>query len=308
MNIIIVPEGIRKGGNTCLTHRHLLTLALVGLVLLPGILGGVAFRIHALLERHNGQSSLIRTYERALTAQQGAIAQARDEAATHLNALALKLGQLQAQVVRLNALGARLTAMAGLDASEFNFATEVAQGGPESAVAAAAPAAALGGLDRLYHDIDQSRARLQALESLLLDRKLSAQVTPAGWPVQGGWVSSGFGLRTDPFSGRRAYHEGVDIASRLNSPIKAMGDGVVSHAGAKAGYGLVVELTHESGLITRYAHLSGTLVKVGEKVARDQEVALVGSSGRSTGPHLHFEVLKDGRAVNPGGYLNYALR
>lgn len=309
MNIILIPEGIRKGGNTCLTHRHLLVLALVGLVLLPGVLGGVGFHIHALLVRHSGQSGLILSYERALTAQQAAIARAREEAATHLNALALKLGQLQAQVVRLNALGARLTAMAGLDASEFNFATEVAQGGPETDTApGAAPAAALEALDRLYHDIDQNRARLQALESLLLDRKLSAQITPAGWPVQGGWVSSGFGLRTDPFSGRRAYHEGVDIASRLNSPIKAMGDGVVSHAGAKAGYGLVVELTHESGLITRYAHLSGTLVKVGERIARGQEIALVGSSGRSTGPHLHLEVVKNGRAVNPGRYLNYAQR
>jgi murein DD-endopeptidase MepM/ murein hydrolase activator NlpD len=307
MNIILVPEGIRKGGIACLTHRHLLVWAFVGLGVLPAVLGWTGLRIYQLVERQSGAAQVLATQQRALATQQAAIAAARSEAATHLNALALRLGQLQAQVLRLNALGTRLTAMAGLDAREFNFAAEVAQGGPEAAGTEYAPDV-LGSLNRLDHEIDQSRARLQALESLLLDRKLSAQVTPAGWPAQGGWVSSGFGLRTDPFNGRQAYHEGVDIASRLGSPVKAMGDGVVTHAGEKAGYGLLVELTHESGLITRYAHLTATLVKVGDKVTRDAEIATVGTSGRSTGPHLHFEVVKDGRPVNPGAYLNFAQR
>jgi len=142
-----------------------------------------------------------------------------------------------------------------------------------------------------------------ALETLLLDRKLTAAVTPSGWPVEGGWVSSGYGQRADPFTGHQSYHEGVDIASRLGSSILAMGDGVVSHAGEKVGYGIMVEVTHESGLITRYAHILATLVKVGDRVAKGQAIARVGSTGRSTGPHLHFEVVKNGVAVNPARYL-----
>jgi murein DD-endopeptidase MepM/ murein hydrolase activator NlpD len=121
--------------------------------------------------------------------------------------------------------------------------------------------------------------------------------------VQGGWTSSGFGWRADPFTGRRALHEGVDIASRLDSPIHAMGDGVVSHAGPKAGYGLMVEVTH-GNIVTRYAHAKSVLVKVGDRVDRGQPLATVGTSGRSTGPHLHFEVLREGKFVNPGPYLN----
>ena len=128
-------------------------------------------------------------------------------------------------------------------------------------------------------------------------------MTPAGWPATGGFVSSGFGPRADPFNGNIAFHEGVDIASRLGSPIHAMADGVVSFAGEKPQYGKIIEITHGRGLTTRYAHTLQLLVKVGDKVNRGDSIALVGSSGRSTGPHVHFEVLKEGRAVNPGKYL-----
>jgi murein DD-endopeptidase MepM/ murein hydrolase activator NlpD len=140
----------------------------------------------------------------------------------------------------------------------------------------------------------------------LLDRKLSAAVTPSGWPVQGGWISSGFGVRADPFNGHQSYHEGVDIASSMGSPVLAMGDGVVSHSGEKSGYGLLVEVTHESGLITRYAHASAVLVRVGDRVQKGQPIAQVGTTGRSTGPHLHFEVVRNGTSVSPMRYLQQA--
>ena len=119
---------------------------------------------------------------------------------------------------------------------------------------------------------------------------------PTGWPTEGGWVSSGFGQRSDPFTGRTAIHEGVDIASRFGSTIKAMGGGVVSYAGDKDGYGCTVEINHGNGYTTRYAHCKSTLVRVGDRVTKGQGVALVGTTGRSTGPHLHFEVLRDGKA------------
>jgi murein DD-endopeptidase MepM/ murein hydrolase activator NlpD len=243
---------------------------------------------------------------RELAAQRTAVAEAKRNAEAHLNALAQRLGQMQAQMMRLNALGSRLTRMAGLDAREFNFAVEAAMGGPEKTATTSNPPELMSSLDHLAREIERQQERLSALENLLLDRKLSAAVTPSGWPVQGGWISSGFGVRADPFNGHQSYHEGVDIASSMGSPVLAMGDGVVSHSGEKSGYGLLVEVTHESGLITRYAHASAVLVRVGDRVQKGQPIAQVGTTGRSTGPHLHFEVVRNGTSVSPMRYLQQA--
>jgi murein DD-endopeptidase MepM/ murein hydrolase activator NlpD len=307
MNIILVPEGIRKGPPACLSHRHLLAVVLVGLIALPLLLGVIAYRVEYLLDGTHGQSEIAQQ-ERALAAQRAAIAETKKNTEAHLNALARRLGEMQAEMLRLNALGSRLTKMAGLDPREFSFDTPPAVGGPErSVVAKNAPQAAslnaFDTLDKLSAQIDRQRERLVAMESVMLDKNLNARVTPSGWPVDGGWMSSAFGLRVDPFTGHQAFHEGVDIASRLGSPIYAMGDGVITHVGDKDGYGLCVEMTHESGLITRYAHTRAILVKEGDRVAKGQTIALVGSSGRSTGPHLHFEVVKNGVATNPHRYL-----
>ena len=141
------------------------------------------------------------------------------------------------------------------------------------------------------------------LESLLGDRALHAKQHPRGWPLQGGYVSSGFGYRNDPFSGRRAFHQGVDIAGKPGTPIKAVADGVVTYADVKAGYGLMVEINHGNGYITRYAHTLAKLVDVGERISKGEFIAVIGSSGRSTGTHLHFEVLHDGRTINPRSFL-----
>jgi murein DD-endopeptidase MepM/ murein hydrolase activator NlpD len=243
-----------------------------------------------------------------MAAQRTAVAEAKRNTEAHLNALAQRMGQMQAQLMRLNALGARLTRMAGLDVREFNFTVDAAMGGPEKVSASANPPELLESLDRLSREIERQQERLGALENLLLDRKLSAAVTPSGWPVEEGWISSGYGLRADPFTGHQSQHEGVDIASNLGSPVYAVGDGVVSHSGEKAGYGLLVEITHESGLITRYAHASAVLVRVGDRVQKGQAVARVGTSGRSTGPHLHFEVVRNGVSVNPMRYLQQASK
>jgi len=304
MKVILVPEKPGRGNNTCLSHRHLLMMVVVGMMGLPLFIGALTYFTIDVYQRTSGRHADVLLQRQALAAQKVAIEKARDEAATHLNALALKLGQLQAQVLRLNALGSRLTRMAGIDQREFNFDAAVAQGGPETATAGVPATELFDSLAALANDVDRQQERLAALESLLLDKKLNAQVTPAGWPAEGGWVSSGFGLRADPFNGRRAYHEGVDIAARLNSPIHATGDGVVTWAAEKAGYGKMVEVTHAQGLATRYAHTAEILVKVGDKVTRGQVIARVGSSGRSTGPHVHFEVRRNGQATNPLAFLS----
>ena len=306
MNIILVPNSRHgKGRNTTLSQRHLVLIALVVFIALPVFLGVIAYHAQDLLSAYNADSQLA-AQRRELAAQRTSIAEAKRNAEAHLNALAQRLGQLQAQVLRLNALGGRLTRMAGLDAREFNFSAEAAMGGPEKPGDSPNPPELLSSLDKLTQEVERQQERLAALENLLLDRKLNAAVTPSGWPVGGGWISSGFGIRADPFNGHQAVHEGVDIASHLGSPVHAVGDGVVSHSGEKAGFGVLVEITHESGLITRYAHTSATLVKVGDRVKKGQSIALVGSSGRSTGPHLHFEVVRNGSPVNPMKYLQQA--
>jgi murein DD-endopeptidase MepM/ murein hydrolase activator NlpD len=302
MNVIIVPRRSGSGGNSCLSHRHLLLIALVVGVVLPVFFGVLTYRIHLLLDRYGGAEERLVQYEAELAAQAHAIDAAKADAATHLNALARRLGQLQAQVLRLNALGGRLTHMAGLDTKEFNFDADVGQGGPEAASASGSIEVGAS-LERLTAELGASEAKLRALETLLLDRRLTEAVTPAGWPTNGGFMSSSFGWRADPFTGRREFHEGVDVAAKLGSPIHAMADGVVSFAGHKPAYGNVVEITHARGLVTRYGHARSLLVKVGDKVTRGEAIALVGSTGRSTGPHVHVEVLKNGHRVNPSGYL-----
>ena len=309
MNLIIVPGKTTTGRSSCLSHRQIGIMAVAGLLVLPLVVGQVFYRIHDRLRGDTGPAAaVVAVHRQELVAQRAAIATTRAHTEAHVNALAQRLGQLQAQMWRLNALGSHLARMAGLDKNEFDFTREPAMGGPapRPVVEPVAPAL-FPALDALDTRLAGQAERLQALETLLLNRQLEAAVTPSGWPVQGGWVSSGFGWRVDPFTGRRALHEGVDIASRLGSPIHAMGDGVVSHAGPKAGYGLMVEITH-GNIVTRYAHAKTVLVKVGDRVNRGRPLATVGSSGRSTGPHLHFEVLRRGRAVNPKGYLNRSVK
>ncbi len=304
MNIILVPGSRHgKGNNISLSSRQAILIALTLLLFLPATIGIVAYKLQDLFAEQTDELAQINMQKREIAAQRAAINEARREAVTHLNALAQRMGQMQAQVLRLNALGSRLTRMAGLDPREFNFSADPAMGGPEKRGSVTMSPELTASLERLAGQLERQQERLVALENLMLDRKLSAAVTPSGWPVEGGWVSSNFGKRADPFTGHQSMHEGMDIATRFGSQILATSDGLVTFSGEKAGYGLMVEITHDSALVTRYAHTSTALVKVGDRVQKGQAIAQVGTSGRSTGPHLHFEVLRDGNAVNPQRYL-----
>lgn len=306
MNIILVPEGIRKGRTASFTQRQILVMGLVALVIMPVLLSTVTYRIVDMLGHGASQADLDRIAQQQaqLTAQRAAIERTKRHTETHLNALAQRLGQLQAQVMRLDALGGRLTNMAGIDPKEFDFARKPGMGGPAEPTAVAAQADLMKMLNTLDSQVAQQSEQLHALQSVLINNNTYSAVTPAGWPVKGGWLSSHFGLRADPFNGRTSMHRGVDIASPLKSNIYAMGEGVVTYAGPRHGYGMMVEINHGRGYSTRYAHASEVLVSLGDRVSRGQPVALVGMSGRSTGPHLHFEVLKRGRQIDPSAYLN----
>ncbi len=306
MNVILIPSRLGKGRHVSLSARQVWLLSAVLLGVLPVFFGVLSYHIQSLLSAPAllREPAYLQRQEQLLIAERQALEAARRNAETHLNALAQRVGHLQAQLLRLNALGGRLVQRAGLDKREFNFAEEPAVGGPEAAQALRTTVPDfLQALDTLSRQLEVKSERLQLVETVLLDRQLQAAVSPLGWPVDGGWVSSGFGLRADPFTGQRMMHEGVDIANRMGSTIYAVGGGVVSYAGPKAGYGLLVEINHGNGQSTRYAHAKSLLVKEGDKVAKGQAIALVGSSGRSTGAHVHFEVLYNGHAINPQGYL-----
>ena len=218
-----------------------------------------------------------------------------------LDDLVARVGQVNAQILRLNALGKRLTQMAHLDKGEFNFDAPPAQGGPDEAAVANSDAASelSGVLTQLQAHLADRERQLTVLETFISARQLSTLTVPDGKPVPGSWISSYFGNRTDPFTGKMAYHSGVDFAASLGAEVHAVAPGVVTWAGERSGYGKLVEINHGNGYITRYAHNSALLVKVGETVTKGQSVSKVGSTGRSTGPHLHFEVLKNGRAIDP---------
>ncbi|MBN8481529.1 MAG: M23 family metallopeptidase [Xanthomonadales bacterium] len=221
-----------------------------------------------------------------------------------VDALTLQLGQLRAQAARLNALGDRLTQAGKLDDGEFDFASEPALGGPEEVlVAGAAPLPIDADIESMRAEFERQEAQLGVLENLLFDRKIDNALLPAGMPVAHGYVVSGYGTRSDPITGRQAVHLGVDFDVPLGSDVLAVAEGVVSYSGMRAGYGYTVEIDHGNGYMTRYAHNSLNVVEAGARVHVGDVVAKVGSTGRSTGPHCHFEVWLNGRPVNPMAYV-----
>jgi murein DD-endopeptidase MepM/ murein hydrolase activator NlpD len=231
---------------------------------------------------------------------------ARGQLQGNVDALASRVGMMNAHLIRLDALGRRITDLANLDHGEFDFDTPPPAGGPEGdeQVSGSAQVPELTAvLDALESQLADRERQLTVLESLMSTRQLGERILPGGLPVIGGWISSHFGFRSDPITGHTAFHSGVDFAAVPGSHVIATGPGVVSFAGYKTGYGNVVEITHPTGYVTLYGHNSRNLVHEGETVRKGQAVAVIGSTGRSTGTHVHFEVERNGSPVNPARYL-----
>lgn len=223
----------------------------------------------------------------------------------NINALAARLAELQAASTRLDALGERLVQLGQLDPEEFNFSQPPPLGGPEMIIRNGQSSASdiSQSISRLSKGMSNQFARLDALQLLLLDRNLDQERTPAGWPVKSGYISSGFGERNDPFTGKRTHHEGLDFAGTKGSEVLAVASGAVTWAGPWQGFGNLLEITHGNGYVTRYAHNNELLVKAGESVSAGQEIAKMGKTGRASSPHVHFEVLYKGKVVNPNKFV-----
>ena len=270
-------------------------VALLGLVFLAGMHLGERSAQHVA----GGSAEL----PRLLVQQKTELEELRARVEERVDALSARVGQVNAHVIRLDALGRRLTELADIDSREFDFDSAPAIGGPESEGVASEVPDLTRMIDDLEDRLSLRDAQLGALEGVILQRELREQTLPDGRPVLRGYISSYFGERQDPFTGHQSFHKGVDFAGSRGSDVVAVGAGVVTFAGYHAGYGGVVEITHGDGYVTRYAHNQRVKVQTGQTVSRGDVVALMGSTGRSTGPHVHFEVLRNGRPVNPLGYV-----
>ena len=314
MNIVFID---RKTGisRTVPIRAPLLSAVVAAVVLLSVGLLGVGYWLGGapgLVAGTEEQPTLVGDVHADVIASQELIRQAQLEAHQQMTALTVRMAELQARLVRIDALGERLVDVAKLHNGEFDFSSGPPVGGPEEVSQQLdevfARPSFIEALDQLAADVEQREQQLEILESLLSNRKIQKGTYLAGRPVTWGWMSSRFGRRTDPFTGKLAWHSGVDFAGKEGSDIISVGAGVVTWAGDRYGYGLMVEVNHGDGLATRYAHAKELTVKVGDIVQQGQTVALMGSTGRSTGPHVHFEVIKHGKAVDPTRYVNRRVK
>lgn len=276
----------------------------------PALLGGIAGYHVAAGDTGMINQQAAQSWRESLEDQQHSVDEARRNATEQLQALTAKVAELQARLVRLDAVGERLVRMGGLSKGEFDFSQPPAMGGPEMSVAPfhAEPLDFVKTIDELSARINDRWAQLDTLQGVMNRGSSDAAAFVSGLPVHTGWMSSSYGYRTDPFSGKMAWHNGVDFPGAEGSEVIAVAAGVVTWAENREGYGLLVEINHGNGYLTRYAHNAVSKVKVGDITKRGQVLALMGSSGRSTGPHVHFEVYKDGRAVDPASYIHRTYR
>lgn len=305
MNFIVLCRSTRGTRHLTLTPPLAAGIAISALAVLAGCFGlgfGMARNFG-----HVPADERILVLQQAIAGQQAAVEQARDAARDRVNALAIRVASLNAQVIRLNALGGRLTEMAKLDDGEFDFSVAPGIGGPDEPAVSAGGMTALGTeLDDLDARLGHQQRQLSILATLLVDRKLNEEIRPRGRPVKAGFISSYFGRRTDPFTGELREHRGIDFAAKIGTEIVAVATGVVTWAGPRQGYGSMVEVTHGNGYVTRYAHNARNLVRVGDHVQQGETIALMGATGRATGPNLHFEVWHHGRPVDPQRFIRQA--
>lgn len=306
MKIILLSRFCHKKGSRPISPYRLgfTLVSLLTLMVGGAVWGGYQWGLHS------QSAPVVRESTREilhdlLQTQREELAETRGQTQQHLDALALRLGQMQSDILRINALGERLVELGELDQDEFNFQEIPARGGLESLESSRSitPSELLSEMEQLSRVLSDREHKLALMEGLIRDSQLEEEMSPRGRPVEKGWISSNYGYRNDPFTGKRTFHHGVDVAGKKNSNVVAVASGIVTWVGSKNGYGKLVEIRHPDGYSTRYGHNGKILVKVGDLVTQGQPVALMGSSGRSTGPHVHFEIARNGKTLNPSKYL-----
>ena len=222
-----------------------------------------------------------------------------------MTGMMLKLADMQTQILRLDALGSRLVKQAKLNPDEFSFNRTLSMGGPSknSPVDIQAQGEILSEMTSMLEKIQNKAQELTALESIMLSHHIEKESRLEGKPISSGWLSSYYGMRKDPFSGQPAMHKGLDFAGKEGEPVLATGAGIITWSGSRYGYGELVEIDHGGGLVTRYGHNKEVNVKIGDVVTRGQSIAVMGNTGRSTGAHVHYEVIHKGKQQDPLPYV-----
>lgn len=304
MKVLFLPDFCKRTASLdiCVPRAAAGLFALfVGVVALA-LWGG--FQLGKHFDSRHVASQEVESLRRILIEERRSIAEAKAEQRAHLDALALRIAALQGRLIRLDALGDRLVEVGKLDKGEFDFSAEPPLGGVDPAAGEDVSLQDLNAdMTRISALLNDREDKLMTLEQVLMARDLMAEVTPSGRPVKSGWLSSGFGRRTDPFTGKKTYHRGVDFAGKPGSHVVAVASGVVIRSEHDSGFGNVIELKHADGYSTLYAHNQENKVSVGDVVSKGQTIALLGSTGRSSGPHVHFEVRRNGKIYNPKRFI-----
>ena len=266
---------------------------------------GLVFAGFLLKQSDFVDAAVIETWRSKLSEQDDVVEQLREQSVARRQAVGRQIAEMQARLWRMEALASYMHETAGLPKDEFDFDAPVSQGGPLNNEAQVLEVDNLDTqLASLSQRLKQRETELSILDQVLLGIYNDKGARPAVAPIVKGWMSSPYGERVDPITGKKAWHEGMDFAGAKGSEVIAVANGVVVFAGYRDGYGQMVEISHGKDLRTRYGHHEEVLVHAGQSVKRGDVIALMGNSGRSTGPHVHFEVLKEGRPVNPARYVN----
>ena len=304
-NTLLLANRYGQIRSVAFNPRHTGLLILAGIIMIAGSILFSGFRAGVYTEARQ-QLSEVAELRALLLQQQSEIARAHKVAEENLDALTLRLGRMQAQMLRLDTLGELLVQQTDLDAAELDFNMVPPVGGPQNAASLSTITVPdfLDMFEELDMIAEDREIKLRALEQLITNRNQSERIIPSGRAVEHGLLSSKYGKRIDPFSGKQDHHKGIDIAGKEGSRILAVADGIVAWSGERTGYGKLVEINHGNGYVTRYGHNKQQLVKAGDTVRKGEVIALMGSTGRSTGPHVHIEVMHNGKHVNPDKYLN----
>ena len=307
MKVILLKDTTTKNGAICVSGHKLLFSGIGVLVCLPITLALATYWLVAAIDRSLNpfvDPEYRIAVETRVNEQQQEMLKTRDYVRQHMDVLGRRIGSLQAHVSRINAVEMRIAEASGINLSDFQFEEEPPIGGSSPADSVDSEQVDIeNAIVEIEKELSLRESEIAAVDFLLSRSSLESQQTPAGWPVKGGWVSSSFGSRMHPISGKKQFHRGVDIPGKAGAEVLAVADGVVVKSEKNGGFGWMVKIDHGDSYTTLYSHNRKNLVKEGETVVKGQAIAEVGSTGRSTGPHVHFEVAKNNSRINPVRYL-----
>jgi murein DD-endopeptidase MepM/ murein hydrolase activator NlpD len=302
VQVILISSRLAKARSMSLSLSHVLLTASLGLAMVVSLSGA----LYWLSLRFAADLKIPLVHELVLAAQKNESERSREFMQQNLNAMAMKIGEMQAQLTRLDALGERLSSMAGIRPQEFRFTETPGMGGAQSSTMPPQNLTMTQFNEKvalLSRQMESRTDMLGLLEAQLFEQAVKKKAMPTIMPVASPYNASSFGYRIDPFTGQQAMHEGIDFITDIGTPVVAAAGGVVQFAGFHPQYGNMIDIDHGNDLVTRYAHLSKVQVKEGDLLQRGRRIAESGTTGRSTGPHLHFEVRFRGAAQNPTKFL-----